>query len=70
MALTYAVECETSNIKVNLINPGPMRTLMRQKAMPGEDPATLVKPEDMAFKVVEMLAPSYDRNETIINFQK
>ncbi|HMH64571.1 MAG TPA: SDR family NAD(P)-dependent oxidoreductase [Rhizomicrobium sp.] len=70
LALTYAVECETTNIKVNLLNPGPMRTLMRMKAMPGEDPAYLVKPEDMAFKVVEMLAPSYDRNETIINFQK
>jgi NAD(P)-dependent dehydrogenase (short-subunit alcohol dehydrogenase family) len=70
LALTYAVECETTKIKVNLINPGPMRTLMRKKAMPGEDPAYLVKPEDMAFKVVEMLAPTYDRNETIINFQK
>ena len=70
LALTYAVECETTNIKVNLINPGPMRTLMRQKAMPGEDPAYLVKPEDLAYKVVEMLAPTWDRNETIINFQK
>jgi len=70
LALTYAVECETTKIKVNLLNPGPMRTLMRKKAMPGEDPAYLVKPEDMAFKVVEMLAPTYDRNETIINFQK
>src|SRR6185369_1451165 len=29
LALTYAVECETTNIKVNLLNPGPMRTLMR-----------------------------------------
>ena len=70
LALTYAVECEPTNIKVNLINPGPMRTLMRRKAMPGEDPAYLVKPEEMAFKVVEMLSPSYDLNETIINFQK
>jgi NAD(P)-dependent dehydrogenase (short-subunit alcohol dehydrogenase family) len=70
LALTYAVECETTAIKVNLINPGPMRTLMRKKAMPGEDPAYLVKPEDMAFRVVEMLSPTYDRNETIINFQK
>ena len=70
LALTYAVECETTKIKVNLLNPGPMRTLMRKKAMPGEDPAYLVKPEDMAFKVVEMLAPIWDRNETIINFQK
>ncbi|MBW8708677.1 MAG: SDR family NAD(P)-dependent oxidoreductase [Alphaproteobacteria bacterium] len=70
LALTYAVECEPTNIKVNLINPGPMRTLMRKKAMPGEDPAYLVKPEEMAFKVVEMLSPSYTLNETIINFQK
>ncbi len=57
-------------IKVNLLNPGPIRTLMRRKAMPGEDPAYLVKPEEVAFKVVEMLSPSYDRSETIINFQK
>jgi NAD(P)-dependent dehydrogenase (short-subunit alcohol dehydrogenase family) len=70
LALTYAVECEPTNVKVNLINPGPMRTLMRQKAMPGEDPAYLVKPEDMAYKVVEMLSPTYDRSETIANFQK
>jgi len=70
LALTYAVECEPTNIKVNLINPGPMRTLMRKKAMPGENPEDLVKPEDMAFKVVEMLSPSYTLNETIINFQK
>ena len=70
LALTYAVECEPTNIKVNLINPGPMRTLMRKKAMPGENPEDLVQPEAMAFKVVEMLSPSYALNETIINFQK
>ena len=70
LALTYAVECEGTKVKVNLINPGPMRTLMRAKAMPGEDPAYLVKPDEMAFKVVEMLSPGYALNETIINFQK
>ncbi|MEI7790384.1 MAG: SDR family NAD(P)-dependent oxidoreductase, partial [Alphaproteobacteria bacterium] len=64
LALTYAVECEPTNIKVNLLNPGPMRTLMRKKAMPGENPEDLVKPEEMAFKVVEMLSPSYALNET------
>ena len=70
LALTYAAECETTKIKVNLINPGPMRTAMRKKAMPGEDPGTLPVPEDLAYRVVEMLAPTYDRNETVINFQK
>src|SRR5882757_4063782 len=70
LALTYAVECETTNIKVNLINPGPMRTAMRKKAMPGEDPANLPAPENLAPRIVEMLSPGYERNETIINFQK
>jgi NAD(P)-dependent dehydrogenase (short-subunit alcohol dehydrogenase family) len=71
LALTYAAECETTSaVKVNLINPGPMRTAMRKKAMPGEDPAKLPVPEDLAYRVVEMLAPTYDRNETVINFQK
>jgi NAD(P)-dependent dehydrogenase (short-subunit alcohol dehydrogenase family) len=70
LALTYAAECEKTNVRVNLINPGPMRTLMRQKAMPGEDPKYLIKPDEMAYKVVEMLSPSYTLNETVINFQK
>ena len=70
LALTYAAECETTKVKVNLLNPGPMRTAMRKKAMPGEDPEKLPLPEDMAYRVVEMLAPSYDRNESVINFQK
>ena len=70
LALTYAAECETSKIKVNLLNPGPMRTAMRRKAMPGEDPATLPVPEDLTPRIVEMLSPGYARNETIISFQK
>jgi NAD(P)-dependent dehydrogenase (short-subunit alcohol dehydrogenase family) len=70
MALTYAAECEGSNaIKVNLLNPGPMRTAMRMKAMPGEDPDHLVKPEAMAPKVVEMLSPSFTQNGVLVNFQ-
>ena len=70
LALTYAAECETTKVKVNLLNPGPMRTAMRKKAMPGEDPGTLPVPEDMAYRVVEMLSPMYARNETVINFQQ
>ena len=70
LALTYAAECEPTRIKVNLINPGSMRTAMRKKAMPGEDPATLPAPEEIAPKIVEMLSPAWDRNETVINFQR
>jgi NAD(P)-dependent dehydrogenase (short-subunit alcohol dehydrogenase family) len=70
VALTYAAECEGTPVKVNLLNPGPMRTLMRAKAMPGEDPSDLPRPEEMAYKIVEMLSPDYALNETIINFRK
>jgi len=69
LALTYAAECEGSKVKVNLFNPGPVRTAMRKKAMPGEDPNSLPAPENLAPHIVEMLSPSYDRNETVINFR-
>jgi len=45
LALIYAGECATTNVRVNLVNPGPTRTRMRQQAFPGEDPETLPPPE-------------------------
>jgi NAD(P)-dependent dehydrogenase (short-subunit alcohol dehydrogenase family) len=70
LALTYAAECEPTRIKVNMINPGPMRTAMRKKAMPGEDPGTLPAPEEMAPQIVEMLSPGWDDTATVVNFRK
>lgn len=58
LARTYAAETETtSNIKVMLANPGPLRTRMRAKAMPGEDPAALKTPDDFAPKLLQFLLP-------------
>jgi NAD(P)-dependent dehydrogenase (short-subunit alcohol dehydrogenase family) len=63
LARTYAAETiNTSNIRVMLINPGPLRTRMRATAMPGEDPLTLRTPEELAPKIVEIC--SSDWNET------
>src|SRR5215831_3925246 len=41
LALTWAAECASTNMRVNILNPGAMRTAMRAKAMPGEDPNSL-----------------------------
>jgi len=69
LALTYAAECEVSNVKVNLLNPGAIRTAMRAKAMPGEERSNLKRPEDLAPLIMELLSPSSQKNGERINFQ-
>jgi NAD(P)-dependent dehydrogenase (short-subunit alcohol dehydrogenase family) len=69
IALTYASECETTNVRVNLLNPGATRTAMRAKAMPGEDPNTLPKQADIAPLIVKMLSPSFNDNGTLVNYR-
>jgi NAD(P)-dependent dehydrogenase (short-subunit alcohol dehydrogenase family) len=70
LALTYAAECEGTRVKVNLLNPGPIRTAMRAKAMPGEDPSSLKRPEAVAPLIVELLSPSNERNGEVVRFQQ
>jgi NAD(P)-dependent dehydrogenase (short-subunit alcohol dehydrogenase family) len=69
LALTYAAECEGTNVKVNLLSPGPLRTKMREKAMPGEDPATLQPPEVITPLVIELLSPECTKNGEIVDFR-
>jgi NAD(P)-dependent dehydrogenase (short-subunit alcohol dehydrogenase family) len=69
LALTYAAECSTSSVKVNLLNPGATRTLMRAKAMPGEDPSTLKRPEDVVPLILDLLSPDCQKNGEIVDFQ-
>lgn len=45
LTLTYAAEVKQTNIRVNLLDPGAVRTRMRAKAFPGEDPNSLPAPE-------------------------
>jgi len=69
LALTYAAECEGTKVKINLLNPGPIRTAMRAKAMPGEDRSLLKRPEELAPLIVELLSPSNEKNGELVNFQ-
>ncbi len=69
LALTYAAECATTKVRVNLLNPGAMRTVMRARAMPGEDPQTLPAPESVAPLIVELLSPSCTQNGALVAFK-
>lgn len=69
LALTYAAECATTNIRVNLVNPGATRTKMRAQAMPGEDPETLPKPETLAALFLSLVDPSLNKHGERIDAQ-
>ncbi len=70
LVLTYAAECTSTNVKANLLSPGPLRTRMRAKAMPGEDPQSLQPPEAVAPMIVEWLSPDCMKNGELAVFNR
>ena len=46
VAATYAVELKPRGIRVFIVNPGPLRTVMRTQAFPSENPQTVPAPEE------------------------
>lgn len=65
---TYAAEIDSSTVRVNLFDPGRLRTQMRAKAKPGEDPETLSHPRVVAPDIVRMIAPDFTDNGTRFEF--
>jgi NAD(P)-dependent dehydrogenase (short-subunit alcohol dehydrogenase family) len=70
LAKTYAAETLTTAIKVNLLNPGPIRTRMRAQAMPGEDPDSLPPPEAVAEAFLPLALPSQKESGLIYDFDQ
>jgi short-subunit dehydrogenase len=56
----YGEEVEgISNVRVALFDPGATRTAMRERAYPGEDPASVKPPEVVAERIVELVASDF-----------
>jgi NAD(P)-dependent dehydrogenase (short-subunit alcohol dehydrogenase family) len=70
LARVYAAETATTNVRVNVFTPGPVRTRMRAQAMPGEDPMTLVTPDKVAEKIIELCMPSMQETGKMYAYQK
>jgi NAD(P)-dependent dehydrogenase (short-subunit alcohol dehydrogenase family) len=66
---TYAAETASTPVRVNLFNPGPTRTRMRAAFMPGEDPATLPRPIEVAEKIVELCLPGFQDTGKIYDYR-
>ncbi len=54
----YAAESAHTKVRVNLYNPGPMRTAMRAQAFPGENPASVPPPEAHTEGLIRLALPS------------
>lgn len=70
LVTSYAAENNITPVKANLFNPGPVRTAMRAKAYPGEDPLTLPTPEDVAPQITAMLSADYTTNGALVQFKQ
>lgn len=70
LAKSYAAELAETNVRVSLFNPGPARTAMRAKAMPGEDPMTLPTPDDVALELVKLCLPSWTAQGETVSFKR
>ena len=62
LVTTWAQEVEATPLRVNLVDPDIVATKMRAAAMPGEDPATIPQPADVAPGIAALCLPSETRN--------
>jgi NAD(P)-dependent dehydrogenase (short-subunit alcohol dehydrogenase family) len=69
LARTYAAEMAATAARVSIVDPGPVRTNLRAKAFPGEDPKTLPSPEEVAPLFVDLALPAATANGQIVKFR-
>jgi len=68
LARVWANETASTPLRVNLFNPGPIRTRMRASVFPGEDPLTLDTPEQAAEFIVPMCLPSWNESGKLYDY--
>ncbi len=66
MVKTWAGEVTKTPVKVNLVDPGAMRTSMRAEAYPGEDPMTLKEAGEITDTFVELAEATSTRHGEIV----
>lgn len=67
LARIYAAEVAHTNVKVNLVDPGPFRSRLRAQAFPGEDPGTLPDPLLLCDPVLDLLDPACARHGELVS---
>jgi NAD(P)-dependent dehydrogenase (short-subunit alcohol dehydrogenase family) len=68
MVKVWAGEVAKTNLRVNLVDPGVVRTKMRAAAFPGENPETVQPPEAVTDLFVELAAAECTRHGEVVKF--
>ncbi len=70
LVITWAQETAKTGLRINLINPGVVRTGMRAEAYPGEDPMTLPAPDEITDVFVELAVPECTRHGEVVTVRR
>ncbi len=70
LAGIYAAEVAQSTLRVNLIDPGRVRTAMRAKAYPGEAPDSLPAPDEIADAFVDLASEACTRHGELVQLPR
>jgi len=70
LAGIYAAEVAQSTLRVNLIDPGRVRTAMRAKAYPGEAPESVPAPDEIADAFVELASEACTRHGELVQLRR
>jgi NAD(P)-dependent dehydrogenase (short-subunit alcohol dehydrogenase family) len=66
LVLSYAAETRRTRLRVNLVDPGPMRTRLRERAYPGEAKDKAPLPETRTEPFVALADPGCERHGELI----
>ncbi len=67
LVLSYAAETRRARLRVNLVDPGPMRSRLRGQAYPGEAPDKMPLPETRTDPFVELADLECQRHGELIS---
>ena len=65
---SWADENKNNPIRINVVYPGALRTVMRAKAFPGEDPKLLQEPGALWPVIAELVSDDCKRHGEIVKF--
>lgn len=70
MAMTYAAETVKTNLRVNMISPGPVDTKILNEAFPGGLPEGTKKPADIMPAFLELSSPDCTKHGEVIDLEE